>query len=77
MNEYFTQLEASAKIDRTIQSLRDFSGVPKGTIGIVVESYSHTKKDCGISIQWSIPNRQYPLTDGFSKSEYEEFLVEI
>jgi hypothetical protein len=30
-----------------------------------------------LAIQWDLPGRAKPLVDWFTKSEYEQFLVEI
>jgi len=71
INDYFTQLEALAKQGKQIKSKVEFSGVPKGTIGIVTGMYESNFSRFGISITWSLPNRIYPLVDGFSKRDYE------
>jgi len=74
MNEYFTEHEALEKVGRRIRTNVDFSGVPRGTEGAVIEIYSHTPKSWGIIIWWDLTRK---LNDGFSKTEYETYLEEI
>jgi hypothetical protein len=54
-----------------VESLVEFSGVPKGTIGIVEIDGKRFK------IIWELPNRVKPLVDWFSKDDYDRFLKEI
>ena len=76
MNEYFTKCEASEKMGRRIRTNVDFSGVTRGTEGVVVEIYSHQypRKNWGVIIRWDLTRK---LNDGFSKTEYETYLEEI
>lgn len=76
--EYFSQGEALAKVGHKIRTLIEFSGVPKGTTGIVLEPNDRL---VSLPIQWDLPERPYgayskPLVDWFSKDEYEKFLEE-
>ena len=72
-----------AKIGTKIKSLRDFSGVPKGTEGIIDEDYGK-----GVMVAWDLPDRPLhgsnprgfpvkPLRDGFDKETELQFLEEI
>jgi hypothetical protein len=75
-DKHFTREEAQRKSGTRIRTLREFSGVPKGTEGTVVNMYP----SCGffgLDVQWDLPGRFKPLVDGFSKWEYETFLQEI
>lgn len=76
--EYFGPEEAAGKIGKRIETLVDFSGVAKGTIGVVVR-YDEAGSGFDVGIQWDLPERQgrKPLVDWFSKDEYEEFLIEM
>ena len=73
-DEHFTPLEARAKTGQRIKTLVAFSGVPKGTAGIVLEP---TDEPVTLPIQWDLPGRIRPLVDWFSKWEYERYLLEI
>lgn len=44
------------KVGTRVRNLRDFSGVPKGTLGIVDEDYG-----TGIMIAWDLPDQPLPL----------------
>ncbi len=76
-NTYFTPQEARALVGRSIRTKVYFSGVEYGTTGKVVGYYHHTPRLCGVEIQWDLLGRPNPLIDGFSKSEYEQFLEEV
>jgi len=43
------------KIGSEVESLRDFSGVPKGTNGYIIDDYG-----TGITIGWDLPKQPYP-----------------
>jgi len=75
--QYFSESEAAEKIGKSVRSLRDFSDIPTGTTGTVLRSYKHSNGEIGIDIQWNLPGRRTPLIDGFSKDEYNQFLVEV
>jgi hypothetical protein len=72
MSEGFTVDEATAKMGRCVMTCAEFSGVPILTAGTVVEIY---RRDVGygISVRWDLPSG---CVDGFSKSEYESYLIE-
>lgn len=77
--EYFSQEEALGKVGHKIRTLIEFSGVPKGTTGVVLEPNDRL---VSLPIQWDLPERSYgvypkPLVDWFTKDEYEKFLEEI
>lgn len=75
-NEYFTPEEARAKVGRRIRTDFAFSSVERDTTGKVVGFYHHSPKQCGVEVQWDLLGRPTPLVDGFSKTEYQDFLVE-
>lgn len=78
-DRYFPIAEAAAMRGRRIKTLIEFAGVPVGTTGTVARYYIDCTPDgqAGLTIQWDLPNRFHKLEDGFTKSEYEKFLVEI
>ena len=53
----------------------EFSGVPAGTTGKVVDISSPKNKHMGVeyAIQWDL-NRPRPLVDWFSETEFKDFL---
>lgn len=74
--ERFSAEEAQGKVGRMVRSLVEFSGVPKGTTGRVVAVYEVGRDRFSVDVEWNLPERAKPLRDGFSKDEYERFLVE-
>jgi hypothetical protein len=80
---YYEREEANSKIGKKIRTLHEFSGVPEGTTGTVLNAYKVTeyppKNRYGLTIQWDLLNLDgiyQPILDGFSKDEYEQFLQE-
>jgi hypothetical protein len=72
-SKYWKENELTSVMGARIVTTRDFSGVPIGTIGHVVESYKMGKNEYGVMILW----KRFAgdtLKDGFSKDEYEQFL---
>lgn len=55
-----------ALIGTRVRSLRDFSGVPKGTEGVIDEDYGS-----GVMVAWDLPNR--PLPQGWKEFNRGEF----
>jgi hypothetical protein len=47
-------------VGRRVRSLREFSGVPQGTQGVIDETYS-----TGVMIAWDLP--EHPLPAGYRK----------
>lgn len=76
ISKYFTKSEADKKVGTKIRTLREFSGVPQYTTGKVTGTYEVTE-GCGLDITWDIAHTFKPLTDGFSKDEYDQFLQEL
>ena len=68
----FTPAELRAKVGQRVRTTIAFSGVPKGTTGVVLEPDDNT-----LPIQWDLPGRTRPLVDWFSKWEYQKYLEEI
>lgn len=76
-----------AVVGQRVRSLLEFSGVPKGTEGIIDEDYG-----TGVMVAWNLPNmplppeytrfdpdlamneRPYLLRDGFNKRDDLEYL---
>ena len=53
VHEYFTEQEAQAKIGKVIETLVEFSSVPKGTGGTVVRAdHGMAKARWTVGIQW-------------------------
>lgn len=73
-DQHFTSAEAGAKVGRRVRTLMAFSGVPKGTTGIILEPDDELVT---LPIQWNLPGRRWQLVDWFSKWEYEKYLEEI
>lgn len=73
----FNQPTALGKVGRRIRTLVEFSGVPRGTTGQVIQA-DPSGSGYTLAIQWELPEyRARPLVDWFSRSEYERFLREI
>lgn len=77
-----------ARIGVRVKSLVDFSGVPKGTEGVIDEDY-----DTGVMVAWDLPDQPLPkgyligsgksvfasdiLRDGFNKENELHFLEKV
>ncbi len=79
--------EKDAVVGRSVRTLRDFAGVPTGTLGLIVEDYG-----TGIMVAWDLSDRpipdmmpsdiaamyavnpKCPLRDGFDKATEFDFL---
>ena len=73
----FTRTEAEAKLGRDVTTLTAWSGVPSMSAGVVVDVYSRGSLGYGVMIEWQRPGRlPPPLRDGFSRGEYDKYLVE-
>jgi hypothetical protein len=67
---HFTKEEAEEKIGERVESLVEFSGVPRGTTGRVVRA-DLAEKGYDLAIEWDLPGRSFatvkrPLTDWFT-----------
>lgn len=49
----------------------EFSGVPAGTVGVIIEDYG-----TGVMVQWALQSQPagWPLRDGFDKKTELQFL---
>lgn len=74
-NKYFSFKEATDKVGTWVSTLVEFSGVPVGTRGLVIEASDH-ENGCTVAIVWDMP-RDRPLMDWFSKDDYNRFLIEV
>lgn len=73
----FDDRAALAKVGLRIQTLVEFSGVPRGTLGEVTRA-DRSGEGYTVAVQWKLPDRVgKPLVDWFTRDEYEGFLVEI
>lgn len=75
-DEYFTEAEARALVGRRVRTKVNFSGVPAGTAARV------TVADPGrvgwtVGLTWEMEAHGRPLTDWFSKAEFEKFIEEL
>lgn len=67
--ELFDQPTALGKVGRRIRTLVEFSGVPRGTTGQVIQA-DPSGPGYTLAIQWEPPeHRARPLGDWFSQSE--------
>jgi hypothetical protein len=71
----FTKREAREKIGHAVRSLIEFAGVPRGTVGQVVDVHEFGEDAFDVVIEWDSPLRN-KLKDRFAKGPYEEFLTE-
>lgn len=76
MNTYFTAIEIADKLNKKVKTHFEFSGVPKGTQGVVYAAYKSSKDQYGVTILWKRWEGD-TLKDGFSKDEYIQFLEEL
>lgn len=75
-DRYFTQAEAVALVGRRVRTRVAFSGVAEGTTARV------TRADPGragwtVGITWDLEDHGRPVTDWFSRAEYEKFIEEL
>jgi hypothetical protein len=61
----FTRKEAKAKVGLRVRSLRDFSGVPRDTQGVVVEADHMGEGHYDLVTEWELP-REQPSAFSFS-----------
>jgi hypothetical protein len=71
----FTEAEARRKLGHQVRSLIEFAGVPRGTMGTVVEVHQFQNDSFDVVVKWDLP-RGERLEDRFAKGPYEEFLFE-
>lgn len=72
----FTEEEARQKCGRQVRTLVEFSAVPMGTLGRIVEIYQTEEGSFDVVIEWELPLRESPLRDRFAKEPYEQMLTE-
>jgi hypothetical protein len=77
----FTQAEVEAKVGKKIRTKVEFSGVPKGSTGIIVRA-DNMGREWDVVIEWNLAPRQFGmkkkgLEDWFTKYEYEKYLEEL
>jgi len=59
-----------------VRSSVEFSGIPKGTAGRVVQIEEKEPGDYEVIIEWQLPQRQPPLCYWLTKRHYQQFLFE-
>jgi hypothetical protein len=57
--EYFTAEEAQAKVGQRIEALREFSLIPQGTTGTVIETDQASPIDYSLVIRWDVPRPRW------------------
>ena len=68
----FTHAQATSKLGLRVISLVDFTDIPTGSIGRIIDVYERGHSDYGIMVLW-----ENGIKDGFSRDEYERFLREV
>lgn len=76
MQDEFTEAEARALVGRKVRTRVDFSGVPAGTTARV-NGAAPGRAGWTVALTWDMEDRPRPLTDWFSKGEYEKFIEEL
>jgi len=83
--KHFSNAEAQGYVGKRIRTRVEFSGVPRGTTGVVIRADSAGKsKTFGkeatevfdLAIQWDL-ERQDALVDWFTREEYQKFFEEL
>jgi hypothetical protein len=75
----FTYAEAKALVGKTFESLIEFSGVPQGTRGEVVD-IDHMGDGWDVVIEWQLDYRLpsgQGLRDWFTREEIKRFMREV
>ena len=72
----FTELEAKAKIGKTVRVTTVHAHLRKGMIGHVVDFHETAKDDFEAVVRWDSLNGSEPVHDGFSRSKYDRLLSE-
>ena len=77
-SQQFTEAAAQAKVGARVRSLIPFSAIPVGTTGKVI-SADELAGGYDVAIEWDLPKHPYgkPLSDWFTRDEYERFLEEV
>lgn len=73
MPTYFPHTEAKSKLDKKVKAKIPFYQLPRGSIGKVMDFYEMGNLRYGLIIAWD----GTVISDGFSKSDYYEFLEEV
>ena len=56
-------------VGRSVKALREFSGIPKGTVGMVTEVYNLGRKHSGVTVEWTTTGG-YKVKDGFGRDAH-------
>ncbi len=74
--ERFSNQEAKDKVGRKVRSVLEFAGIQKGTNGRVVGT-ALDPRGFTVEIAWTVPGRAEPLIKKVTKTEYENYLIEL
>ncbi len=75
MESGFSEQEAKALVGHTFEVMIALTGVPRGTVGRVIEAIP-VGSNWNIEVEWELPGTSLPMR-GFSKAETHEFLQEL
>jgi len=75
-DRYFTEAEALALVGRRVRTRVAFSGVPAGTAARVTVA-DPGRAGWTVGLTWDLEAHGRPLTDWFSKGEYQKFIEEL
>ena len=68
MGRNASELKLADLVGRKVKAIRDFAGIPAGTIGEVVEHYHMGVAHEGIVVKWTT-DRGAEVKDGFGRDE--------
>ncbi|HZQ07857.1 MAG TPA: hypothetical protein VFD70_14835 [Anaerolineae bacterium] len=70
-SEAYTESEARGLVGKAFENVVNFSLIPKGTQGNIVDSATRKDGSAVVVVQWRIPNRSHPHTSWFTKAEVQ------
>lgn len=67
-----SEKELSSLVGIKVRATREFSGIPEGTIGTVVEHYRFSRDHEGVMVEWTTVGG-HKVKDGFGRDkEFDE-----
>jgi len=73
----FTKPEAESKLGLRVRTLSEITGVPAGTLGRVVALSEEIEPDgYELIVEWELAGRGWPVSDYFTRDEFERWLIE-
>ncbi len=67
-----SELPMSDLVGKRVRSLMDFSGIPKGTVGVVESHYTGPGNHEGVMVEWTTTSGTM-VRDGFDRDdEFDE-----